>query len=105
MFTPARELKTHVPLLARRPRQLDVTLRDLPSNTAPAAALPAKTKLEPPPRGLCPRWSSRLLNLAVLSDPYASSRCFSPTSVRPARLYSACTLHCALLAICSGLLA
>jgi hypothetical protein len=46
MFSPARESKAHFPLLARRPWQLDVTLRDLPSNTAPAA-LPARTKLEP----------------------------------------------------------
>jgi len=46
MFVPARESKTHFPPLARRPWQLDVTLRDLPSNTAPAA-LPARTKLEP----------------------------------------------------------
>ena len=46
MFSPARESKTHFPLLARRPWQLDVTLRDLPSNRAPAA-LPARTKLEP----------------------------------------------------------
>jgi len=46
MFVPARESKTHFPLLARRPWQLDLTLRDLPSNSAPAA-LPARTKLEP----------------------------------------------------------
>ena len=46
MFVPARESKTHFPPLARRPWQLDVTLRDLPSNTA-SAALPARTKLEP----------------------------------------------------------
>jgi hypothetical protein len=104
MFVPARESKTHFPPLARRPWQLDVTLRDLPSNTAPAA-LPARTKLEPSPRALRPRWSSHLLNLAVLSDPYASSRCFSPTSVTPTRLQSACTLRCTPLAICSGLLA
>jgi hypothetical protein len=104
MFVPARESQTHLPLLARRPWQLDVTLRDLPSNTA----LPPYRRgqsLSPSPRALCPRWSSHLLNLAVLSDTYASSRRFSPTSVRPTRLQSACTLRCAPLAICSGLLA
>jgi hypothetical protein len=46
MFAPALESKTHFPLLTRRPWQLHVTLRDLPSNTAPAA-LPARAKLEP----------------------------------------------------------
>jgi hypothetical protein len=41
MFAPALESKTHFPLLTRRPWH--ATLRDLPSNTAPAA-LPARVK-------------------------------------------------------------
>jgi hypothetical protein len=44
MFAPALESKTHLPLLTRRPWH--ATLRDLPSNTAPAALL-ARAKLEP----------------------------------------------------------
>jgi len=47
MFTPAQEPKTHFPPLPCRPWPLDVALRDLPSNTGPAA-LPARTKPESP---------------------------------------------------------
>ena len=104
MFVPARESKTHFPPLARRPWQLDVALRDLLSNTA-SAALPARTKPEPLTSCALSSLVFPLAQLAVLSDLYASSRCFSPTSVRPTRLQSACTLRCAPLAICSGLLA
>ena len=104
MFAPARESKTNLPLLARRPWQLDFTLHDLPSNTLPPPYRRGQN-LGPSARALRPRWSSHLLNLAVPSDPYASSRCFSPTSVRLTQLQSACTLRCAPLAICSGLLA
>jgi hypothetical protein len=104
MFVPARESETHFPLLARRPWQLDVALRDLPSNTA-SAALPARTK--PEPLTSC-ALSSLVFPLAQPGGSFrslASSRCFSPTSARPTRLQSACTLRCTPLAICSGLLA
>jgi hypothetical protein len=45
MFAAARESKTHFPSLARRPWQLGVALRDLASNSAPAALL-ARTEPE-----------------------------------------------------------
>src|SRR5215471_3841318 len=47
MFAAARESKTHFPQLARRPWQVDVTLRDLLSNTT-AVPLPARTKPDSP---------------------------------------------------------
>jgi hypothetical protein len=81
MFTPAQEPKTHFPPLPCRPWPLDVALRDLPSNTGPAA-LPARTKPESPTSWPC--LSSQLLNRAVLSGP--------------------CTLRCAPSTLCSGLL-
>lgn len=103
MFTPARVPKTHFPPLPCRPWPLDASPSAISPAIPPLPPYRRGLRLSPAPRALCPRWSSQLLNRAVLSDPYALNRCFSRTRVRPTRLRSACTLPCAPSALCSGL--